>query len=194
MSEPVGVVLAAGLATRMGGPKQLLPFRDSSVLETVVNAAARSLLKRVVVVLGAYAAEIQDKVDLAAVEVVVNPEPERGNLSSLRTAIGVVGEQPILLIMGDMPGITSELIDAHVTAFSADPAWLVTTTYEDGVGHPFMLSQELVGSLEELGGPKPLWQLTEDERAATLHVEGPMPTDIDTPADYGEALARDATQ
>ncbi|MDH3425833.1 MAG: NTP transferase domain-containing protein, partial [Acidimicrobiia bacterium] len=51
MNEPVlGVVLAAGSSTRMGKPKQLLPYRGTTILETVVRAAEASQLEEVVVV------------------------------------------------------------------------------------------------------------------------------------------------
>lgn len=194
MSDPVGVVLAAGLATRMGRPKQLLPYRNGSVLGAVLGAARVSRLRRVVVVLGAYEQEIRRIVPLGDVSVVVNPEPHRGNLSSLLTAATVTGGAPILLLMGDMPGVAPEVIDLHLDAWSAEPAWLRTTTYANGVGHPFMLSPDVVAKLDELAEPRPLWSLTQDGRAETLRVECDMPADIDTPDDYRDALAQDQGQ
>lgn len=194
MTEPVGVILAAGMSTRMGQPKQLLPFGDSTVLETVVDAALCSRLQRVIVVLGAYAEDILAAADLSDVEIVVNPEPERGNLSSLRAAAAVTGGAPVVLLMGDMPGLDPATIDAHLESAAAAPTWLATTTYRDGVGHPFLLSSEIMNRLDQMEGSKPLWRLTENERATSIVVSSDMPTDIDTPDDYGEALARDAVQ
>ena len=192
MTDPLGVILAAGLAERMGVPKQLLPYRDGTVLGSVITAALTSQLSEIVVVIGSYEEEVRDGVDLTGVHVVVNPEPERGNLSSLLAAADSTGNGPLLLLMGDMPGLTAATIDAHLAAMRDDPAWLRTTTYTDGVGHPFMLSATLVSELGALAGPKPLWRLTQDERARTLVVDFEMPVDVDTPADYTELLARDA--
>ncbi|NND02139.1 MAG: nucleotidyltransferase family protein [Acidimicrobiia bacterium] len=194
MTEPVGVVLAAGLATRMGRPKQLLPYRDGTLLGAVLSAARASRLNRICVVLGAYEAEIRQSVDFGDSTVVINPAPERGNLSSLQVAVGSVGVAPLVLLMGDMPGVDAAVIDAHVSAWEGDQAWLRTTRYTDRVGHPLMLSPELVASLDDLEGAHPLWQLVHDERTRTLTVDSPMPTDIDTPDDYDEALARDSAE
>jgi len=191
VSEPVGVILAAGLATRMGRPKQLLPFRDSTVLGSVIEAALASQLKRVLLVVGSYADEILAKVDTVPIEVVHNPAPEQGNLSSLLAAVEVVGPVPILLLVGDIPAVTSGLINAHLERFSED-TWLTVTRYSDGRGHPYLLAGEVVEMLGGLHGPKPLWALSQTDLADTLVVDSPMPVDVDTPEDYEEAITRDA--
>lgn len=191
MTEPVGVILAAGAARRMGEAKQLLPFRNTTVLGAVVAAALDSQLERVVVVLGAHENAIRESVDLSQVEVVVNPDPAQGNLSSLQRAADHAGPGPVLLLMGDMPGISPATIDAHLEAYRTDPKWLVATTYEDGMGHPLVLSAELVASLDQLDGRKPLWELATSEAAAALQVPAPMPVDVDTPGDYDKALERE---
>lgn len=192
MSRPVGVILAAGLATRMGRPKQLLPYRDTTVLGSVIAAARASRLERVILVLGAYGDDVLAAVDTEGVEVVHNLQPERGNLGSLLIAVAEVGGSPVLLLMGDMPGIEPTVIDAHLDAWAESPAWMRITEYADGRGHPFMLSREFVAGLSELDGPKPLWALTQTPAAEALPFAAPMPVDVDTPEDYGEALARDA--
>lgn len=194
MTDPVGVILAAGLATRMGRPKQLLPYGDGTVLGATVAAATASDLSRVCVVLGAYEAEIRQSVPLENALVVINPAPDRGNLSSLRAAAAAIGEAPLLLMMGDMPGIDVEAINRHLQEWRSDPAWLRLTEYTDGVGHPFMLSPELLAGLGELKGARPLWELGQDDRAETLLFDGPMPIDVDTPDDYTEALARNTVE
>ncbi len=194
MSRPVGVILAAGSATRMGRPKQLLPYRDTTVLGSVIAAARRSRLERVILVLGAYGDEVGAAVDTDRVEVVHNPAPERGNLSSLLVAAIELGDRPVLLLMGDMPGIDPAVIDAHLDAWEESPAPMRITGYSDTAGHPFMLSPEVVGTLSELDGPKPLWALARAATTEVLAVAQPMPVDVDTPEDYGEALARDSLE
>jgi molybdenum cofactor cytidylyltransferase len=193
VSSPVGVILAAGFATRMGRPKQLLPYGDgTTVLGSVIGAALASRLERVILVLGAHGAEVLAAVDTEAVEVLHNPEPERGNLSSLLVATAESGASPVLLLMGDMPGVESTVIDAHIDAWAESPAWMRITEYADGRGHPFVLSRDFVAGLSDLEGPKPLWALTRTPAAEALPYAGPMPVDVDTPEDYGEALARHA--
>jgi molybdenum cofactor cytidylyltransferase len=176
----------------MGRPKQLLPYRDTTVLGSVISSARASQLERVILVLGAYGDDVLATVDTAGVEVVHNPEPERGNLSSLLIATAETGDAPVLLLMGDMPGVASAVIDAQIDAWDEAPAWMRITEYADGRGHPFLLSPDFVAGLSRLEGPKPLWSLTHAPATEVLVVPQPMPVDVDTPEDYGEALARDA--
>ena len=194
MSQPVGVILAAGLATRMGRPKQLLPYGDATVLGSVIAVARASRLERAILVLGAYGGDVLAAVDTSAVDVVHNPDPERGNLSSLLIAVAAIEDAPVLLLMGDMPGVDPGVIDAHLAAWEASPVPMRITGYTDGRGHPFLLSPDVVAGLSELEGPKPLWLLTREATTEVLAVGRPMPVDVDTPEDYGAALARDALE
>ena len=190
MSQPVGVVLAAGFSTRMGEPKQLLSYGDTTVLGAVVDTALQSRLERVVVVVGAEADAVRDAIADRAVEIVVNPAPERGNLSSLLCAAQHVGGGPLLLMMGDMPGLPVAVIDAHLEAWAQDPVDMRVTDYVDGRSHPLVIGAGLTARLGDLGGPKPLWKLAGAEDVATLPVQGEAPVDLDTPADYEIAARR----
>jgi molybdenum cofactor cytidylyltransferase len=174
----------------MGRPKQLLPFGGTTVLGRVIDTAVASRLNRVVVVVGSYHDEIVGHLQRDDVEFLTNSDPDQGNLSSLLVASCEVAPAPILLLMGDMPGLNVAVIDAHLDMFEESPAWLRVTEYSDRRGHPLMLSSELVAQLDALEGPKVLWRLTTDERTRSLAVGESMPVDIDTPADYRGALER----
>ena len=78
-----GLVLAAGASTRLGRPKQLLPFGTTTLLGQVVAAArAAAALDEVVVVIGGAAAGVRRRVDLGGTTVVDNPEFGTGCSSS----------------------------------------------------------------------------------------------------------------
>ena len=57
-----GILLAAGLSTRMGEPKQLLPFGESTIVETVVDSMLGAKFDEVIVVVGHCAEQIEDAV------------------------------------------------------------------------------------------------------------------------------------
>ena len=57
-----GILLAAGLSTRMGEPKQLLPFGESTIVETVVDNMLGAKFNEIIVVVGHRAAEVQEAV------------------------------------------------------------------------------------------------------------------------------------
>jgi molybdenum cofactor cytidylyltransferase len=191
----VAVVLAAGLSERMGRPKQLLQFRDTTVIDYVVRQSAASRVADVVVVLGAHAPEVVDAIGDRDATLVYNPAFRSGNLTSLRAGIAAAGRcDAIVLVLGDMPGIDSDAINALVSGWLADPRRVAVAKYDDGIGHPFLLSSEAIDTIESLDGRKPLWGMVttiDRERRLCVRLGGPQPIDLDTPADYAALLAAD---
>ena len=118
-----GLVLAAGTSSRMGRPKTLLPFRGRPLLEHVLVEAARSSLDDLVLGPGRESEEVSREVALPdgpPVRVVVNPEPERGQASSL--ALGIEAVDPradaVCVLLCDQPGVDAPLIDRIVEHYS----------------------------------------------------------------------------
>ena len=69
-----GILLAAGLSTRMGEPKQLLPFGDSTIIETMIDNMLGSKLDEVIVVIGHELEKVHGKIrQNMPVKVVFNP-------------------------------------------------------------------------------------------------------------------------
>ena len=87
-SAPVAVlVLAAGASTRMGRPKQMLPFAGEPLLRRVVEQALAASAARVFVVLGAYAAAVTPALAGLPVETIWNPDWEEGQGASVRVGV-----------------------------------------------------------------------------------------------------------
>jgi CTP:molybdopterin cytidylyltransferase MocA len=78
VSDVAAVVLAAGGSTRMGRPKQLLPWRGRSLLWRAADVALEAGCSPVVVVLGAAADRLRPELDGIPVTVVENPDWEQG--------------------------------------------------------------------------------------------------------------------
>lgn len=189
----VGIVLAAGESARMGQPKQLLPFEGTTLLHFVIAQAERSRVDDVVVVTGANAEEVEDHMDLRRAVVARNPDYRRGNMSSLATGAGVVPDaDAVLLLMGDMPGVDTEVIDRFVDLWRDGQPWAAVAAYQDGIAHPFLLSAPALEAALELEQPKALWTFLVAEPAGDvrhLNVERTRPRDVDTPEDYVALLA-----
>lgn len=194
MDEPVvGVILAAGSSTRMGKPKQLLPFGGATILQTVVRSAEASQLEEVMVVVAD--TFDTDAVSLERAEWAVNPNPGEGNLSSLLAGSDAWPGQPVMVLLGDMPGVGTDVIDALLQAWDADPGYAAIARYTDGEGHPFILSDPFVASLAHYEGDKALWPLLHEEaKGEVLRLDIPSfkPADINTEEDYRNALGADA--
>ncbi len=191
----VGVVLAAGAATRMGRPKQLMPYRGVPLLQHAVETAERSQLDRVVVVTGAYADDVEGELHTSRAVTVRNPDFRRGNMSSLECgALAVPEAGSYLLLMGDHPDVSVDVIDALVDLWRTEEPWGAVTAYRDRVAHPFLLSRAALDEAIRTGGPKLLWRLLAEDgtgRVVRARVDRDAPLDVNTPEDYGELVDGD---
>jgi molybdenum cofactor cytidylyltransferase len=193
MAEPVaGVIVAAGLSTRMGRPKMLLAMGEKTILGMAVAAAEESTLDEVIVVTGPDADEVRAASGSARVVWITNPAPEAGSITSLLAGAATAGGAAVMHLLGDMPGLDTATIDTVLAAWREAPSWAAVTVYEDGPGHPLMLSSGLLAALAERTGDKVVWSLIEEApEDAILRVPASRarPRDINTTEDYETALA-----
>src|SRR5215213_6773364 len=132
-----GLVLAAGGSRRLGEPKQLLPYRGTTLLGSVLETARECGFDQLVVALGGAASEVQDRVDLSGCDVVVNSEFGVGCSSSIAAALPRLQAHvdTLVLMLGDQPGVDPATV-ASLAAGRGD-APLAVCRYDDGRGHPF---------------------------------------------------------
>jgi molybdenum cofactor cytidylyltransferase len=182
--EVVGVLLGAGSSRRLGRPKQTLPLGDATVLGWTLRDAEKSALDRVCVVLGGAADEAARSIRPNRASVVYNAEYGSGCASSLLAGLDHAGEcAAIMMLLGDMPGVDATVIDTLLAAWRADPSWAAVTTYDDGLGHPFVFSADAFAALRALHGDKAVWKLVDaepEDRVRRVRVRKPRPLDIDT--------------
>ncbi len=189
----VGVVLGAGRSSRFGTPKQLLPFGDTTMLGQVARNASASKLDRVFVVLGRASEELRGSVDFGRSAVVENTAYGTGCASSLLAGMDAAGEdcEALILLLGDQPGVRTEIIDLVLAEWRRKRPWASVTSYDGALGHPFVFAREAFADLRALHGDKAVWKLIEayPERVHRVEIEAPLPPDVDTPEDYELALA-----
>jgi molybdenum cofactor cytidylyltransferase len=189
-----GLVLAAGSSSRLGQPKQLLPYRGRPLLEHALETARTCGFAQVLCAVGGAAAEVRAGVDLSGVEVVENPAPEEGCSSSIAAALGAIDPRSdvLVLLLGDQPGVRPETV-AALLAGRGEAAFAVCR-YDDGRGHPFAFGREAFGELAAMHGDKAVWKLLDRHAAAVadVHVPGRVPLDVDTWEDYEALLAAEA--
>ena len=189
MTDVVGIILAAGSSRRLGRPKQTLPFGGGTLVSHVVADVEASALDRVVVVLdrdlaGRAASLPPGRATVAQSE----SDGTGGCASSLQAGLSAAGEcAAVVLLLGDMPGVTPEVIDPFVAAWRASPTWAAVASYGDGIGHPLLFSADAFPVLRALHGDKAVWKIIDREsaeRVARLTVDRPLPRDVDTWDDY----------
>lgn len=150
-------------------------------IEAMIGAAA---LKRVVVVLGARADEVRAGVDFGAAEPVVCEDWSEGIAASLRCAVEALPDaDPLVIAVGDQPGLTPAAVDAVVAALESDPrAAAARAVYEGAPGHPVAVRASLRGALLRLRGDAGAGRLLADAGAVEVECSGlASGADVDTP-------------
>jgi len=152
-----GVILAAGESSRMGRDKALLPWpllaASEASGETFLSAAIRLLLyhvEEVLVVVGKNEAALTPVIYASGASLVINPDPDRGQFSSLRVALHEVlnlGRDAAMITLVDRPPVqmrTIEILEAAFAEATARRKWAVVPEYEGKHGHPMLVGRELI--------------------------------------------------
>lgn len=188
-----GLVLAAGSSRRLGRPKQLLPYRGTTLLSATLKTARECAFDELIVTLGGAAREIRRQIDFSDVRVVEISDFGTGCASSVRSALPVVASQSegVVLLLGDQPGIRPSSARALLAQAAGSP--IGVCRYADGIGHPFWFQRSVFADLQALHGDKAVWKLLESGRhqVTEVEVDGRVPVDVDTEADYQSLLAAD---
>jgi molybdenum cofactor cytidylyltransferase len=188
------VILAAGASRRMGRPKQLLPYGDRTVLQSVVDTLTASPLEGVLVVLGHRAGAIRRTLSGRPVDTCVNPEPDRGMLSSVRVGLESLppGTNAMLLALADQPRISIGVVSRIRQAYQSSGKGIVVPTHAGKRGHPTLIDLDTYGdAIRALDGSAGLKPLVRGHPEDTLELELPdqgILADLDTPEDYRKAL------
>ncbi len=188
-----GILLAAGLSSRMGEPKQLLPFGESTIVETVVDSMLGAKLDEVIVVVGHRASDIQDQLGEHPVSTVFNPNYREGMLTSAQTGIrGLQESDAFALMLVDQPFITSALIDRVIDAYVQTDKGIALPSYNYKRGHPVVFHQRYAGEILALGtdsgGVRTLFKkYSDDIHYVTVDTDRVL-RDIDYREDYERAL------
>jgi molybdenum cofactor cytidylyltransferase len=187
------IVLAAGRSSRMGRAKATLPLGDG---DTFLTRIVRTLLDAgvddVVVVVGHDADAIVASLAPSglAARFVVNPDYDRGQLSSLVAGLGVVdrpGVQAVLVTLVDVPLVSAATVRTVLDCYRRTHAQVVRPTSGTRHGHPLLLDRSLFGALRTAvseAGAKPIVRAHASPAGdVAVNDEGAF-TDIDTPEDY----------
>ncbi|HKC63080.1 MAG TPA: nucleotidyltransferase family protein [Pyrinomonadaceae bacterium] len=202
MSEPsIGIIiLAAGASSRMGEPKQLLPFRGESLLRRAVRAALETECHPLVVVLGANAHLLQEEIASTGAHIFVNHSWTEGMGSSIRCGLQRALEaeshdeiEAAVFMLCDQPCVTSGVIRRLVDAYRASEALLVASEYEaEGektVGVPALFSRALFPELMALRGAQGARRIIASHRQEATVIAVPEAAfDVDTLDDYRALL------
>lgn len=176
------IIPAAGLSSRMGQWKLLLPYNGKTLVEQSV-ANALQVCSRVILVAGFRADELVALFrDYPNVEVVVNKDYQKGMLSSVQTAVQLVQTSHFFITHADMPSIGSEVFQSLWQARNEGSVFPGT---EEQGGHPVLISEPLKKSITEDSTSNGVKTILKKHSTHYLNLnDKSIYLDIDTPADY----------
>jgi molybdenum cofactor cytidylyltransferase len=190
MSRIAIIILAAGASTRMGQPKQLLPFRGQPLLRHVVNIAIATTCQPIVVILGANAAQIQPEIADRPIQIIHNPDWETGMGSSIRCGIQYLSTWPnavdaAIVTVCDQPFISVALLDRLIQTYNLSKKALIASEYAGIWGVPALFDRALFPELMALQGAAGARSVIQQQRASGRSIPFPEgQIDLDTPDDY----------
>ncbi len=187
-----GLVLAAGASRRLGQPKQLLPLGGRPLLEWPLAALRQYGPAQLVVVLGHAADEISRAVDLAGIDVVINPQHVEGLSSSLRLGLACLrpAVTAVILVIGDQPFVTSDLFGLLEARHVETRQPLIATEYGGYSGAPLLLDRTVWPLVMSITGDRGVRSLLLERPDLVATVPAPdarIAIDVDTMAQYDEA-------
>lgn len=189
-------ILAAGLSTRMGQPKLLLPWGDTSVLGHLLKVWQSLNAGQLAVVCAARATGIHgelDRLGFAASSRILNPSPETGMFGSIQCAARWAGWQRSLshvaLVLGDQPHLQRRTLGLLLEFSAAHPTKVCQPLRNGHRRHPVVLPRRSFADLSETSASnlREFLQST-PQRLAGMEVDDPgLDLDLNSPADYERA-------
>ncbi len=185
----VGVyVLAAGASRRLGQPKQLLRFRNSTLLNHVIETCHRAGFEIVNVILGAHHEKIVPSIPEEA-NILINNNWNFGMATSIHLAVENSSKENegILLLVGDQPGLSVEVLLNMKQEILANPLGIISSEYMEGFGPPVFFNKRFYYELKNLHGDKGAKDLIKREQNEVTYISFPTGNiDIDTEGDLQE--------
>lgn len=192
----VGIILAAGSASRMGQAKQLLPLGSRPMLWHVAQAACQSRLDEVIVVTGAAAGPVSLCIADLPLRIVHNPDWQQGQAGSIQTALRSLPPNcdAVLFLLADQPLITSQLINYLIGYWQRCGKSIVRPCHANNPGNPVLFSLAVWReTLANLSGDQGARQLIVDHPEAIGYLpvaSDEIFLDVDTIEDYAKMQQR----
>jgi molybdenum cofactor cytidylyltransferase len=188
-----GIILAGGASRRMGTPKALLDFRGETFVERLIRIVG-GVCGPLIVAVGHHAEAIQAGVK-RPVTWAVNPDPERGQLSSLQTALALVPPEVdgFLFVPVDCPAVKSSTIRRLAEAFLRRDAETLFVIPRCGNrrGHPVFAAMPVRDELLALDPASQARDVVHRHVDRTLYVDvsdAGILSDIDDPETYRKLM------
>jgi molybdenum cofactor cytidylyltransferase len=184
-----GIILAAGASSRMGTPKALLDYRGETFVGRLIRVLG-ACSQPVIVVLGYHADVIRQHVPATAT-IVINPDPSRGQLSSLQTGLAALPTESdgFAFIPVDSPAVAEDTVAKLARTFEQrDPSTQFVIPRQSGKrGHPVIAARSIAAEFLALPATAEAREVVHAHVDRTEYVDVDDPgifTDVDDPEGY----------
>lgn len=192
----IGIVLAAGEGKRIGKDKITLPLGSKRVIEWVLDAATKSKLEKIILVVKPEDRETAEAVEKYNTIVVSNPDYKKGMSTSIKKALSELNIQNLYdgfcVLLGDQPFISSDIINSLIEAFQKGKKEIVVPYFQNKPGNPVLFDiawkEEFMNITGDVGGRVLIKAHPDRVKKITLNNEGIL-FDIDREEDYKKAKA-----
>jgi molybdenum cofactor cytidylyltransferase len=182
------LILAAGSSSRLGRPKQLLKYKQKTLIEHTISTVLAAGISQVYVVLGSDFETIRDTISHLPVHMIHHQAWQEGIGSSIRAGISFIENEnhadAILIMLCDQPHISGDHLNALIECYSKQNKSIIATGYEQHAGVPALFDQKIFPSLKELkgdSGAKSIISKNSDDVILINFEQAGI--DIDTPED-----------
>ena len=191
------VILAAGSSSRMGRPKLLLPWGETTVVGHLIEQWKQAGARQIAVVCAADAPAAQaelDRLRFPRENRILNPSPERGMFSSIQCAANWPAWNANLthwiITLGDQPHLRAETLQALLDFGAAHAGKICQPLRQGRRRHPVLLPRNMFLALKNSTARdlKDFLQSMSGDFAGWESDDAGLDFDLDTPADYERAL------
>jgi molybdenum cofactor cytidylyltransferase len=184
------IILAAGQSKRMGQPKMLLPWENTTVLGKVIKTFQHAGIEDILVITGGARDPVEKIAAECSVRVAHNENYTNGDmLESIQ--VGLLAQKPsaeaTLVCLGDQPQVGEGSVRKVCDGFNQSKPLIVVPSFQMQRGHPWLIVRELWNEVLGMRAPESMRDFLNKHNRDIFYVECDSPSilqDLDTPADY----------
>ncbi|CAL2102862.1 NTP_transf_3 domain-containing protein [Tenacibaculum sp. 190130A14a] len=187
MQNTAIIILAAGSASRMGAIKQLLPYKNTTLLGWAIQNAVQSNAKATFCVLGANATQIIEEIKQSSIPIIINAEYKDGLSSSIASGIEHIENRSfdhVLIMLADQPNVNTDYLNTLLNTSQEHPHNIIASDYGKNVGVPAIFPKAYFQNLTKLKGDKGAKLFLQHHLSEVMKIKTIDLIDIDTKEEY----------
>ncbi len=185
------IVLAAGMSTRMGQQKLLLPWGKETVISQIIDAIQKAGLTQIIVVTGKEDRELNSVLSQLPITHVTNSDYANGSMvTSLQKGMKAIQDKNIaasMIFLGDQPTVLVNTIHSIIEAYLRSGSDIVVPSFQLHQGHPWLIDRKLWVEIQNLTSENTMKDFLAQRKKSIQYVIVDSPTvlqDMDTPEEF----------